>query len=122
MRAWRATNLSAGLTFGQRLHRLWTFATGSGAYVHPDGHIELDFEEAAGIDSRVDSEERQETLLARYEERKHRREMSGARTVGAMVLGAVGTALLHQFAGLSWEEGALYGASIAWGCHLLTRH
>ena len=120
MRTWGETNLTAGLTPLQRLHRLWTFGTGSGAYTHPDGHIELDFEEAAGIDSRVDSEERQETLLVLYEQRKHQRELSGSRILGASILGMVAASLLNQLAGLPWGECAGYGVMVALGFYYLS--
>jgi hypothetical protein len=41
-----------------------------GSYTHPDGHIELDFEAPAGIDSRNDSEEVQEAKLLAYERKR----------------------------------------------------
>jgi hypothetical protein len=42
-----------------------------GSYTHPDGLIELDFEEPAGINPFVDSEEVQQQKLVAYETRKN---------------------------------------------------
>jgi hypothetical protein len=60
---------TAGLSLSQRIKRrisLW-----GGSYEHPDGHIELDFEEPAGIDSRTDSEKVQLEKLVAYEARQN---------------------------------------------------
>lgn len=51
----------------QRLVRKWKLMGGS--YTHPDGHIELDFEEPAGI-TRFDDEETQTRKLVAYEQRQ----------------------------------------------------
>jgi hypothetical protein len=57
------------LSFSQRIKRrvsLW-----GGSYNHPDGHIELDFDEPAGIDGRTDSEKAQSDKLIAYETRQN---------------------------------------------------
>jgi hypothetical protein len=53
------------LSFGQRIKRrlMLTFRS---HYRHPDGLLELDFEEKAGIDPRRDSEELQDAKLNSY--------------------------------------------------------
>jgi hypothetical protein len=120
MRAWRATNLTRDLTSGQRIHRLWTFLWGGGAYEHPDGHLELDFEEAAGIDSRNDPMHVQEDKLVAYERRKRQGDVSAGRIVGACMLGFVA----YSFAGRVGVEGidaAGWGVMTAFGLYLLTR-
>lgn len=63
-----------------------------GHYTHPDGHIELDFEGPAGIDSRNDSAELQATKLAAYEQRQA---ASTAQLWPFLIGVIVGAALIH---------------------------
>lgn len=74
----------------QRIKRRLSLLGGS--YTHPDGHIELDFEGPAGIDSRDDSTELQSAKLAAYEQRQ----AALAAQVWPFILGIiVGAALIH---------------------------
>jgi hypothetical protein len=61
------TDLS-NLSWRQRIHRRVSLLGGS--YEHPDGHLELDFEEPAGIDGRNDSKQLQTQKLIAYEKRQ----------------------------------------------------
>jgi hypothetical protein len=119
MRSWRATNLTRDLTLGQRCHRLWTFLCGGGAYEHPDGHLELDFEEAAGIDSRNDPMQVQEDKLVAYERRKHQGNVSAGRILGACLLGFIAYSFAGRV-GIEGIDGVGLGVMTAYGLYLLT--
>ena len=73
------------LTAWQRIRRRLSLMGGS--YTHPDGHIELDFEEPAGINSRADSFEVQEAKLERWEQKKAARDRSSSHVAGAGFVG-----------------------------------
>lgn len=73
----------------QRVQR--RFALLGGSYRHPDGHLELDFEAAAGINRR-DDDEQQAAKLAAYE----RRQAEFSSRFWPFLIGvAVGAALIH---------------------------
>lgn len=56
------------LSFGQRIkRRLWLL---KGSYTHPDGTIELDFDEKAGIDPTRDSQEVQDAKFDAWGKRE----------------------------------------------------
>jgi hypothetical protein len=74
----------------QRIRR--RLALLGGSYKHPDGHIELDFEGLAGIDSRNDSAELHAAKLAAYEQRQA---ASTAQVWPFLVGVIVGAALIH---------------------------
>lgn len=74
------------LTPLQRIHRRLSMFW-QRAYTHPDGHIELDFEEPAGIDSRNDSDKVQEKKLARWEVLQAEKQGRIARISGALFVG-----------------------------------
>ena len=85
------------LTFWQRIKRrisLW-----GGSYTHPNGTIELDFDEKAGIDPIHDSKEVQDAKFARYME-KQRDSSGGKRGLGAMAV--AGAAVI--FAQSHWSR------------------
>ncbi len=60
------------LSFGQRIkRRIWlTFAH---HYYHPDGTLELDFDEKMGVDPTRDSPEMQEKLFDAWSKREARK-------------------------------------------------
>lgn len=76
---------------GQRLSLIQSirrrFALSGGSYTLPDGHIELDFEEPAGIDRRNDDLALQQAKLADYEERQARGQRDGLVFSAGMVAG-----------------------------------
>ena len=57
-----------------------------GSYTHPNGLIELDFEEPAGINPFVDDEEVQRQKLIAYETRKN---IKSQRKLGYLVVGLI---------------------------------
>lgn len=63
------------LSIWQRIYR--RIALLGGSYTHPDGTLELDFEEKAGIDPRSDSEEVQGRKLAAFLHEQGRKELKG---------------------------------------------
>ena len=71
------------LTFFQRIKR--RFGLWGGSYKHPDGTIELDFDEKAGIDPTVDSQEVQDEKFDRYM-KQQRDNSGGTRGVGALMI------------------------------------
>jgi hypothetical protein len=77
------------LSFGQRVkRRIWlTFAS---HYYHPDGTLELDIDEKAGIDPTRDREETQDAKLNAWGKREAARSQwwSGF-MVGALVAGTL---------------------------------
>jgi hypothetical protein len=86
-----------------------------GSYTHPDGTIELDFEEKAGIDPTVDSSEVQKAMLDRYHQQQQR---DRPRSLGAgLITIAVMLALNH--AGFPDWLTLLIGALTGFGLHLL---
>lgn len=112
-------DLARGLTPAQRMRRRLNLWMGS-PYKHPDGHIELEFEEAAGIDSRNDPMDVQHEKLFAHERRKHRRNIGFGRVVGACILGFIA----YQFAGRVGIDGSDrtgLGLMTAYGLWLLTR-
>jgi hypothetical protein len=80
------------LSLGQRIkRRIWLL---KGSYTHPDGTIELDFDEKAGIDPTRDSEEVQDRKLDAW----HKREASRQRWWSGFVVGAVvGGLVVHYW-------------------------
>lgn len=67
------------LTFFQRIKR--RFGLWGGSYKHPDGTIELDFDEKAGIDPTADSQEVQDQKLSRYLKHQYH---DGTRWIGSV--------------------------------------
>ncbi|MGE0235889.1 hypothetical protein [Methylocystis sp.] len=84
-----------GLTLAQRVRR--RIALLGGSYTHPDGQIELDFDEPAGIDIRNDSDEVQQAKLAAYERRKRADNQQVAMFVFGFLAGAT---LMHYWPSL----------------------
>jgi hypothetical protein len=100
------------LTFWQRVKRrsgLW------GAYRHPDGTIELDFEIAAGIEL-GDSDAVKEIKLAQHYEKQRR----GKQAYGALIIGFVVYAFAAHL-GMEMWEGLAISAGAACGAFLLSR-
>lgn len=79
------------LSLGQRVkRRIWlTFVN---HYYHPDGTLELDFDEKAGIDPTGDSQERQDQKFDAW----GKREAAKSRWWGGFVVGTVFGALLMK--------------------------
>jgi len=75
------------LTLLQRLKRrvcLW-----GGSYTHPDGTIELDVDEKAGVDPTLDSEEVTEKKLYRWLKSEAVREDRGNHFLAGLIIGGV---------------------------------
>lgn len=106
------------LTTWQRVRRRLSLSFGS-AYEHPDGRIELDFEEPARIGP-DDSEEVQRTKLDAYERRKHEGNVGSSRLIGALILGFVAYSVVKHL-GMSPRDSLGLGAMAAFGCALLCR-
>jgi hypothetical protein len=91
-----------------------------GSYEHPDGKIELDFEEPAGIE-RTDSEEVQRRKLIEYEQRQAVMERRRARTGGIAFVG-VGAYLLTSHLDLAlWETVGIVACFVV-GLWMLSVH
>jgi hypothetical protein len=83
------------LTFWQRIRR--RVALLSGSYTHPDGFIELDFDEPSGIDIRNDSD----ALQAQKLDRLHRRKSEDYERATYFVYGLIaGAALIRRWPSL----------------------
>jgi hypothetical protein len=80
------------LSIWQRIHR--RIALLGGSYRHPDGRIEFDFEAAAGIDGRNDSEELQEAKLDAYQRQNNEKNRFWYGFTAGLVCGA---ALIHYY-------------------------
>ena len=107
-------NLSAR----ERVKRWWGLHIGQ-SYTHPDGHIELDFEGPAGINSRTDSDEVQQAKLARYEQRKAEQDHNASRMLGAGFLGLAAYWFAAEPVPLSHPIGT--AATVALGFWMLRR-
>jgi hypothetical protein len=77
----------------QRVKRRMSLLGGS--YTHPDGTIELDFDEKAGIDPTVDSERVQNIKLSNYLQRQQHRELRGTWFFWGLAAGIIACKLLH---------------------------
>jgi hypothetical protein len=112
-------DLARGLTFGQRVQRRLSLWAGR-PYTHPDGHIEQEFEEAAGINSRADPTDVQREKLFAYQRSKHQREIANARVGGAFALGFVAYLFAGRI-GIDGGEQIVLAVLTTGGLWLLTR-
>jgi hypothetical protein len=94
------------LTFLQRIRRRINLLRGS--YEHPDGTLELDFDETAGIDPTLDSDEVQLVKLKKYFE-QNRDNSDGTRGVAAIMI-ATAIYLVAEHVGLTgWKLWVIPG-------------
>jgi hypothetical protein len=103
------------LTLWQRIRR--RIALMGGSYTHPDGKIELDFEEPAGIGP-DDSEDEGRRKLIEHEQRRATMERRNSR-VGGIALLAIGAYLLASHLDLSFWDTAGIVACFGLGALML---
>ena len=97
----------------QRIKR--RFSLMGGSYVHPDGTLELDFDEKAGIDRAVDSEDVQWDKLRRYEIEQRRQQR---RRIGTWFLATSGFLVALHLEMPTWQA-VIVASMIAIGIDLL---
>ena len=106
------------LTQSQRIMRrlcLWF----RGSYTHPDGTIELDIDEPAGVDPTVDNREKQNAKFALYFQRQAIRERAGRRGSGTFLVGLAVYYLATTLGMPTWDAIGV-GALLGFGLFLLT--
>ena len=81
----RAIAYYSYLSWWERIKRRFNLLGGS--YTHPNGLIELDFEEPAGINPFVDDEEVQRQKLMAYETRKNIKSHKLSYLVAGLIVG-----------------------------------
>ena len=101
----------------QRIKR--RFSLLGGGYIHPDGYIELDFHEAAGI-TRHDNSEECAAKLARYEDWQATRRRQGFHATGAFFIG-LGTYYIAGRLGFGTWDAIGVAAQFALGTFLISR-
>jgi hypothetical protein len=84
-----------------------------GSYTHPDGHIELDIDAAAGV-TRDDDSDTAYRKFERYEARRAAKERTGNRAFGAMLV-AIGIYYLEGHMGVTGWDALVIAVAIAIG-------
>ena len=103
-------NLSSWQRIKRRIS-LW----GRGSYQHPDGTIELDIDEKAGVDPTSDSEAVQDAKLRRYLARQARDER---RDLGVLLVSLAVLIFVSHFDLPRWQSAVIAGLTGA-GLYLL---
>jgi hypothetical protein len=86
-----------------------------GSYQHPDGTIELDFDEKAGVDPTSDSDEARDAKLRRYFGRQR---IDARRNLGSGLV-TLAALLLAIHVGLPTWQAAVVALLVGVGLHLL---